>query len=351
MAINYLPGTRNTIRTGSIGETKSFSEKFQLVTDGVSDIHDCMDLAVVPQHGSYYPYDPRYRCNGVELNEVGTRPGGGYTIDVSITWETRLPRDATDQNGDPITWETPPWLLPIEDFTNGSVPIEESIKWVYVPDGEGSYKQVPFRNTAGTALIGTRNRYLYTFGFSYNVTPDFSPIVAFNYNGKVNAEPITVAGVTFDAMQLQITSISATPRTDYNEDGSVRWQYKKVSAQFQADPQTFYRSFANIGLFVKRSVDSLQCRLWQGIYGKDADETLKGTIFYGTRDEVMEKVKENLIDRESAEAITEPMFLLNSGLGITPIDPNTGLQEPKYNRGCPDEPISFAALRLPSREP
>lgn len=355
MAVAFLPGSRRTIRKGTIDDQASFTEELQLVTDGESTILDCMKSNLVPKKGMYHIRDPRFRCKSVDLEEVLAPPGGGYLVNVTINWES-LTHDvnAKDQEGNPITYETPPWLLPIENFTSGAVPLEETIKNAYVEDGFLDYKSVPFCNTAGVPLNGTRNRYLFTFGFSYNV-PYMSPAGVFEYTGKINASGITVAGMYFSPLQLQILSIGSEPRTEYDEDGFVRWSYDKVSVQFQADPETFYRKFANVGTLALWKNDTENPpklgRIWSGVVANEfawkGKQRSKDEIVYNSRKRIIEWAQENKIVRDSIEAVTEPLFLDRSGTDISPFD-DVGRQTPTYVGGCVDQPVSFASLNLPA---
>jgi len=321
----------------------------------------------MPQYDDYHPRRPIYRCKEVSVDSVEELTGGygGYAVKVNVRWETRRRDDDTDREGNPVTPETLPWMMPVEDFSLGTQTVEESMVKVWVHDSvKGGYKHVPFNNSAGTPLTATVPRYRRTMSFSCNMPPDYHDEFAFQYDGKVNADTVTVCGYTFHPTQLQIVSIGMNYLRKRMGEG-FEIAYKKISVQLLGDPNTFFTDYANVGTEIAKiqekedgTKEYFRKQLWSAVYAKDYDPEdwgenvivvpyYEGDIVYGTRDELLDMIYRGLIDSQTMEAVTEPMYILEDGSFISEIDPDTRKQRAVYLKGCPFEIVPFGPLMLP----
>ena len=194
--------------------------------------------------------------------------------------------------------------------------------------------------------------YRLTMGFSCNMPPDYPDNIAFQFNGKVNADQVMVAGYLFHPVQLQVVSIgSQLLRKRMNQGFEVA--YKKISVQLLADPNTFFTEYANIGTMVLRKQTTSEgeksylTQLWTANYAQDFSEYKEGEIVYDSRDALAKQIHAGNIDSHSLQAVTEPMFLKKDGSDLSEIDPETGRQKAVYRTGCPFEIVPFAPLELP----
>ena len=367
MSIYQYPNTCITIRNATTGETRSFVESSVWGVDDGNEIPELLNSYFLPYYDCYHPLRPIYRCKEVSVDSVEELAGeyGGYAVRVNVRWETKLNDDDCDREGNQITEDTPPWLMPVEDFTLGTQTVEESMVKVWVPGKvAGEYKAVPFDNSAGTPLTASVSRYRLTMSFSYNMPPDYPDEFAFQFNGKVNADEVMVCGYTFYPTQLQIVSLGINYLRKRVEDG-FEIAYKKISVQLLGDPNTFFSEYANIGTVVARVKEKedgtkkpYRTQLWTAVCAKDfsvtegsetSEETeyKEGEVVYGQRSTLIKMVREGKLDGATLEAVTEPMFLNEEGSDISKIDPETRRQKPVYLKGCPFEIVPFAPLGLP----
>jgi len=346
-------GIEITIRQCSASDSRSFTEQSIWEVTPPHNVVDLMDSYFMPPIGAYHPQRPIYRCRNVNIEEVGRLkgPNGGYQVEANVQWETVLPEDARDRNGDPITPLTLPWLLPVEDFTTSGNPVEETLTTVWSVSG-GNIVSAPFVNSAGAPMIANSTRNQMAMSFAYNMPPDFDDTYAFYYNGKVNSEHVTVCGYGFRPFTLQVVSLGTRLIRKFTEGEEPTIAYKKVSVQLLADPKTFIREYANIGTEILAGPlgNESRARLWRGTYttgGSGGMMVVPGAVHYATRAELLELASQGYIDSTEIEAVTDPMFLAEDGTEITPIDPATGRQMPVYRRGCPFEITDLSVLGLP----
>ncbi len=360
MGIYRAPKTRPTIKQASGGKSDSLTELHVFHVDDGDTVADLMMSNLIPRHGAYHPRYPLYRHDGASYTKSLVLPGpkGGYKFEVELTWKTREKKSTVDQDGNPITANTPPWKLPVEGYSTGASPIDESQFVHWERQGDGSFLQMPYRNTAGSMLTAVAPRYLFSVNFQYNVTPDYPDTFASSYAGKINLYPIMVCNQSYGIGHLQIANIGTQLMRDYDEDGKLKWTYKKVNVSLLADPQSFERHPANKGRFFRRGNERQMTQIWQ-VEGKD--ETGYFTkIAYGSRGEMLDKIRDGDKDTGSEDpkvkftyspgtlsSVTEEMFLTEDGTDVSPIDPETQLQKPVYLASYPYEPVDFSPLRLP----
>lgn len=184
---------------------------------------------------------------------------------------------------------TDPWDLPPYNFKMGTELIEDSVQQFYNAahdtNGDGYPDLEPFVNTAGVPLQATRTRPLVRISFSFNL-PAFDPRWSYYWTGSINDGVVTICGITFQAGQVKLESVSMEVCHDEHEYEDIvngetvtvteNVNYTRCDIVLLVDPQYmpfyntdteqteivhgFMRQYLNIGTNILRD-DGLH-RIW-----------------------------------------------------------------------------------------
>lgn len=283
---------------------------------------------------------PAFRIRSSSVKRISDpMPDGSVTITVHVISTSRRDMFETDIFDNPVTENTPPWHLRVEDFRIASAAQEESVKciWPGINDvtSYGALRSVfvskdypvPFLNSAGEPLDAVVSRGLSQMSFSYNLKT-INPNATWKYSFKTNRFPVVICGLDIPERAALIQTIAMERKIDRNADGSVRWDYYKVAVQFLLDPESFNKDYHNLGTRIK--TENGIARIWTWNCGTE----------FGTLDDYY---RSNYAD---GEEIPDPVYLSPDGSTVTGFRPN-GTQIPIYLNGCVFEPIDFNFLNLP----
>ena len=340
MTITFEPGYPK-ILSASVDLNRKIVVEYYYTLDSIDELAPLVvsckrrGQGIIFGYGNVYYYGT---VDGISIQNKGVEADG--TIHVSLSM-TVIVGDTSPTLVDPCAQPAKPY-----NFKMGSVSLDETPDEFYPCEGDiiepnGANSPLPFINTAGVFLEATRTRGLVQISFSYNV-----PMISFNINtcwqwiGKTNSSMITVAGITFGPRTLKIENLTFEYTRDELKDrfeNPVVWQYYRCDVVLTADPQSFNRRYLNVGTSIIRDKALNQLYSWHN--------TSNGKREFGTYHEYPGGT-----GAEGLDAVTEPMFLTESGTGISPTD-STGRQIKTHRYGCMLIPANFALLGLPSLPP
>lgn len=257
----------------------------------------------------------------------------------------------------------PPWALPAYNFRMSSALNEESTSQFYPGDDDIWLNQddspFPFVNTAGVMLEGSTTFTTAQISFSYAISAvTFLQIQNWFWTlpGKINADRVTICGMTFPPRTIRLESMNAeysellAPGTTYTrtstingetvsqevEIGPVNYHYYRIDVTLNANPRTWNQYFLNVGTHVNRN--GVISRLWSW-----NDKVGTGMTF-GTYSDYL------AAEGENGQAISEPVALNADGTNASGLGLD-GRQLMTYRHGSMFEPISFQALAFPAGLP
>lgn len=112
---------------------------------------------------------------------------------------------------------------------------------------------VPFANSAGVMMEGTKSRFLLKIDFSYNA-PDFDFSAPLRYKNKVNSKTVSILGVEYPPKSVLINDLGAKMKREYEENGDLKFEYWTISISLTVDEKTFNREYANVGQHVREKI-------------------------------------------------------------------------------------------------
>lgn len=297
-------------------------------------------LSVLKPVGRLVQQFPPFRVQSTTVKRISEpMHDGSVTLTVHVSCSTRFDLIETDINGNRVTDNTPPWCLRPADFKIVSAAQEESVKCVWpgisTVTSYGGHRRafqsqddpVPFLNSAGEPLNATVSRGLSQMSFSYNLR-SIDPNATWRYCFKTNKFNVIICGLVFPKRTVLVQNIAMDQKTDYNNDGTVRWNYYKIHIQLLLDPDSFNKDYHNIGSHIKSNKGVAQ--LWRWNRGRS----------YGTLADYYDS------GYTDGEEIPEPMYLNSQGDSISGFN-SDGCQIPVYLNGCVYEPVDFNHLDLP----
>lgn len=304
---------------------------------------------LIPRFGWWSSMFPGFRVQSAKLARLGVGGGVDSGMRIDIEWQLvydDVKEDTSSSNASTGFAPKFPWSKGIEGYSFSPIEVQQSIKKIVVPDiDDGFNKQpqddqdevfeveetkiIPFRSTAGTELLGEVPRIQVGISFSKNVKHDnFFIHDILDYVGRVNEDAVLIKDIEYEKGRLLIKNIKSTETKEYNEDGSLKWEYYVVSFELICDPKTFFINYLNASQFFLSEGGIAQ--IWTG---SDAD-----TRYFGTKEDVFNALVSDTA-KQTIEAVSEPMFLTKEGL-IQDWNPNTlqlsqKKQTPTFIRGCP----------------
>lgn len=344
------------VKSASAAEnyTKEFSEIWEL--DSIADFNPFMftrkrkNSFVAEWSGGTLAY---FIVESNSLTKRQPMPGGKLQVECSI----RL-RHLEDMDELKAPWQLPPYNFRISSALN-----EESASQFYPGNDDiwlpESDEATDFVNTAGVMLEGTATYSTSQITFSYAisaVTFSFIQNWFWSLSGKINADRVTICGMTFPPRTIKIESMNAEyneielPGTTYRQtqtvNGStvvntvtiepVNYHYYRVDVTLNANPRTWNQYFLNVGTHVNRN--GVIARLWSW------EDATTSAMTFGTYGDY------RAAEGENGQSVSEPVALNASGTNASPIGAN-GRQIMTYRHGSLFEPISFQALAFPSAPP
>ncbi len=229
--------------------SSSITRKLFFVGSKDAKITDVITSPLYPQIHSLLPSDVRFSMDSINCNGVGDIPP---TFEATAQYKFNYIATSRDRNGNPITANTKPWLLPIQDLSSTYNEIEVPFisGWRYEPAIGMVVEKEQLRNKAGFPLVATTTANVRTIAFTFNMrhtgrTPTF------NTEPVINSEDIRVAGVLIKAYTGKLMPITSQLITVMNQNGrGVRWEYWSCRVEIKIHPDKQYgwiRRFLNVG--------------------------------------------------------------------------------------------------------
>ena len=233
-------------------------------TQDFEDGADVISMPTFPQKYSAHPKHPNFKYYG---------NGKVYPIqEKSKIWCAELDysttdNNATDADGGKITSETKPWNLLPENITFSYPEVTVPFTAAFDEKGKRFNNQgeviVPVLNSAGNIIPAETSIRNIQMAFTFN-TRDWSFINSIAYGNSINANEITVCGITIPAKSALLVPPEANYITVYKENStSVKWRYWSININILIDvtgETILKRRFLDIGNNAK--FDALN--MWNG---------------------------------------------------------------------------------------
>lgn len=206
---------------------------------------DVYSHPLFPQKYSALSADPRYKFYGNA--SVKHDLDGGHYFTAELEYSTQDP-NATDDSGASVTSETKPWKLKPDniEFTYPEMNVKFEASYnstgklyekVYDP-GTGSmvyHPVLPVANSAGDPFLMERTVRNIQMSFTFSAQ-NWSISHAINYGNTINANEITVVGLTIPAGRALLLPPECSYITVYQDNSSkIKWQYWSVRIIIQID--------------------------------------------------------------------------------------------------------------------
>lgn len=206
-------------------------------SDGpTEDSVDVMSLAEFPTKYSAHPKHPSYKYYGnASVNPLASN-SRIWVADLS--YSTTDP-NATDSDGDSVTSDTKPWKLRPDNiqFTYPEVKVPftasyDSLGRMYDDEGKAI---LPVKNSAGDMIAAERSVRNIQMSFTF-ATQDWDINNAIDYGNTINAEEITICGLTIPAGKALLLPPECSYVTVYEDNStSIKWQYWSINVVIQID--------------------------------------------------------------------------------------------------------------------
>lgn len=302
--------------------------------DTGTKITDIISSPLYPQHKSALPTDSRFYLDDISCQQDGDIPP---TFKATARYKHSYGALDLDRNGNRITSNTKPWLLPISDLESSFTEIEWPLDVAWVKDEiTGEYKITSkITNSAGQKLTATRVINIRSLSFTFNMRHT-GETPTWNTEPEINNETIRVAGVKIYAGCGKLMPITSRLITVYESDGrKVKWEYWscKVEIKIHPDFKGWCRTFLDVGTMCMWPSGEDDKLVLGAIYKytpwitKEDSENVKVVPKFGSLNDVVEAKnkyadlfgEKGTSDYNSAwqrlpwEEITEPMPLNSDG--------------------------------------
>ena len=219
---------------------------------------DVYSHPLFPQKYSALSADPRYKFYGNASVHHDLDDGKYFTAE--LEYSTQEP-NATDDSGATVTSDTKPWKLKPDNiefsYPEMNVAFEASYnstgrlyKMVYDAKEGTVYEPVlPVANSAGDPFLLERTVRNLQMSFTFSAQ-NWNIEHAINYGNTINANEITVVGLTIPAGRALLMPPECTYLTVYEDNSSrVKWRYWSVKIIIQIDMTglLLLRKVLNIG--------------------------------------------------------------------------------------------------------
>ena len=206
---------------------------------------DVYSHPLFPQKYSALSADPRYKFYGNA--SVKHDLDGGHYFTAELEYSTQEP-NATDDSGGTVTSNTPPWKLKPDniEFTYPEMNVKFEASYnstgklyekVYDP-GTGSLVYLPVLpvvNSAGDPFQMERTVRNIQMSFTFSAQK-WQITHALNYGNTINANEITVVGLTIPAGRALLLPPECSYITVYEDNSSkIKWQYWSVKIAIHVD--------------------------------------------------------------------------------------------------------------------
>lgn len=236
---------------GADHDESNFTRTEASVNNGVATIHrkmyfeadsvaedsvDVLALAEFPTKHSAHPNHPSYKYYGnASIAPTSTR---SKVWVADLEYSTTDP-NATDSDGASVTSETKPWKLRPDNiaftYPEVIVPFRESydsLGRMYNKDGNAI---LPVKNSAGDMIAAERSVRNIQMSFTF-ATLNWDINNAIEYGNSINAEEITICGLTIPAGKALLLPPECSYITVYEDNStSIKWQYWSVNIVIQID--------------------------------------------------------------------------------------------------------------------
>lgn len=235
------------------------------VSDGLATIHrriyfradapneDAMDILNLKEFPAKYSAHPRHAAFKYYGNaEIAPLSERSNIWMADLEYSTTDP-NATDDDGNKVDSETPPWKLKPDNiqFTYPEVVVPFTASYnstgkLYDKNGN---VVLPVRNSAGDKIPAERSVRNVQMSFTF-ATKSWSVNNAINYGNSINAKEITVCGLDIPEFKGLLLPPDCSYITVY-EDGTskIKWQYWSVTVNIQIDTTglLLYRRLLDVG--------------------------------------------------------------------------------------------------------
>ena len=198
-----------------------------------------------PQRYSALAADPRYKFYGNATVRHDLDDGHYFTAE--LEYSTRDP-NASDDDGGAVTSETKPWKLKPDniEFTYPEMNVKFEASYnstgkLYTatgtgPNGNTIYQPVlPVANSAGDPFLLERTVRNLQMSFTF-AAQSWNISHAINYGNTINANEITVVGLTIPAGRALLLPPECSYITVYKDNSStVKWRYWSIKIVIQVD--------------------------------------------------------------------------------------------------------------------
>ena len=327
MAITYkgaIDGgaTRDTIGKWSVIRTLVF------LFDNYEKSDAVLAQPQIPMHGSAHPTLSFLSCSGVQIDSNKGVERGKYNVQCTYS-----------NNSITYSSSVEPWNQPLAGWFMG--PVDQVVPFEFGYQQGDAYGKPTQRvcSSAGTPLGATTNDPNLVIRFSYNAKAWKDSWIADFYN-TTNATTTTVAGIPVPAWTGLLKSLSGEELLTYNDNGTVKWRYYKISVEVELCKKSFKRQIVDQSEWFKNNNKTERIYTnGDGLYGSYSDMQVSLNMLAQTYPAIWK-------DRQP-QPVGEPQLLDGKG-GIlyNTGAPSTG-QVPTYFTSYDKFPREWSTLGIP----
>lgn len=307
-ANTHFTRTSASVSNGVITITRKIYFESDGMNEGPVDI---ARLEMFPKMYSAHPLYSNYKYYGnANIDSVINTPERSVWC-AELEYSTTN-SNATDDEGDPVTSETPPWKLRPDNISFSYPEVVIPFDVAYKEDGTTLYAvnvskdDLPLvtgkrvTNSAGDPLVLTRSVHNIQINFTYAVK-EWNIKNLFDYGDTINSSDIDVCGIKIPAFQALLLPLSPTHIRVYKDDGSLKWEYWSIDVSIQVDMtgHLLYRKVLNVGNRAK--FDDLDLSDDPILIAAKAYEPEIRTKFKGTGDDVSQICRFRKSEKQGAK--------------------------------------------------
>lgn len=246
-ANTHFTRTSASVSNGVITITRKIYFESDGMNEGPVDI---AKLEMFPKMYSAHPLYSNYKYYGnANIDSVINTPERSVWC-AELEYSTTN-SNATDNEGAPVTSETPPWKLKPDNISFSFPEVVVPFEVGYASDGlafavniskeeekksDQTVRGELVANSAGDPMLLNRSVHNIQMDFTYAVkSGDWKIGNLIDYNGSINIEDVEVCGIRIPAYKALLVSMTPTYVTTYNDDGTKKWEYWSINVSIQID--------------------------------------------------------------------------------------------------------------------